>query len=105
MTSIHILDSGHAHVALLEMRRQPYNYVSEELLRTLADTLERLDADPSVRCTVLAAEGRTFSAGADFGGEGDGIGYHLLHLLFQNTLDLFHFVFRRFHDQFIVYLQ
>lgn len=44
-------------------------------------------------------------AGADFGGEGDGIGYHLLHLLFQNTLDLFHFVFRRFHDQFIVYLQ
>ena len=41
-------------------------------------------------------------AGADFGGEGDGIGYHLLHLLFQNTLDLFHFAFRRFHDQFIV---
>lgn len=68
MTSIHILDSGHAHVALLEIRRQPYNYVSEELLRTLADTLARLDADSSVRCTVLAAEGRTFSAGADFGG-------------------------------------
>lgn len=66
MTYIAELESGHDHVALLEIRRGPFNYVNEDLLRELADTLDRLDADPSHRCTVLAAEGRAFSAGADF---------------------------------------
>lgn len=60
------LESGQAHVALLEIRRGPYNYLNEALLRELADTLERLDADPQHRCSVLAAEGSAFSAGADF---------------------------------------
>lgn len=68
MTDIRLLDSGAAHVALLEISRPPYNHVSVDMLRTLADTLERLDADPGVRCTVLAAEGRVFCAGADFSG-------------------------------------
>jgi enoyl-CoA hydratase/carnithine racemase len=68
MTDIALLDSGHKHVALLEIRRPPHNHASLEMLRELADLLERLDADPSVRCTVLAAEGRVFCAGADFSG-------------------------------------
>lgn len=72
MTDITMLESGAAHVALLEIRRPPHNHVSVEMLRELADTLERFDADPAVRCTVLAAEGRVFCAGADFsGGAGD----------------------------------
>lgn len=66
MTSIAHLDSGHAHVALLEIRRPPHNHASEDMLRELADQLDRFDADPGVRCTVLAAEGRVFCAGADF---------------------------------------
>lgn len=65
------LASGHAHVALLEIRRGPYNYLNEDLLRALADTLERLDADPLHRCSVLAAEGGAFSAGADFNNSND----------------------------------
>lgn len=68
MSGIHTLDAGRPHVALLEIRRPPHNHASEELLRDLADALERIDADPALRCTVLAAEGRVFCAGADFSG-------------------------------------
>lgn len=59
-------DSGHPHVALLVLQRPPYNHVDVPLMRTLADTLERLDDDPDCRAVVLAAEGRAFCAGADF---------------------------------------
>lgn len=73
MSHIASLESGHAHVALLEIRRGPFNYVNEALLRELADHLDRLDADPGCRAIVLAAEGRAFSAGADFNsGDDDG---------------------------------
>ncbi len=73
MSHIASLDSGHAHVALLEIRRGPFNYVNEALLRELADHLDRLDAEADCRAVVLAAEGRAFSAGADFnGGDDDG---------------------------------
>lgn len=68
MSDIHRLDAGHAHVALLEIRRPPHNHASVEMLGELADTLARIDADPGIRCTVLAAEGRVFCAGADFSG-------------------------------------
>ena len=72
MSNIKRIDSGIAHVALLEIDRPPFNYVSVELLRELADTLDEFDRDDSVRCTVIAAAGRAFSAGADFSSEGDG---------------------------------
>jgi enoyl-CoA hydratase/carnithine racemase len=68
MNDIVSLESGNPHVALLEIRRPPHNHASLEMLRALADLLEQRDADPSVRCTVLAAEGRAFCAGADFSG-------------------------------------
>jgi enoyl-CoA hydratase/carnithine racemase len=68
VTDIAPLESGHDHVALLEIRRPPHNHASAEMLRELADHLTQLDADPAVRCTVLAAEGRVFCAGADFSG-------------------------------------
>lgn len=68
MTDIVHLPSDAEHVALLEIRRPPHNHASVELLRALAEQLERFDADPSVRCTVLAADGRVFCAGADFSG-------------------------------------
>lgn len=68
MNPVATLDSGLPHVALLEIRRPPHNHASEAMLRTLADALEHIDADPALRCTVLAAEGRVFCAGADFSG-------------------------------------
>ena len=65
------LPSGRPHVALLEIRRGPFNYLNVQVLRELADLLGELDAESDCRCVVLAAEGRSFSAGADFGGGGD----------------------------------
>jgi enoyl-CoA hydratase/carnithine racemase len=54
------------HVATVEMRRPPHNFFDSDLVAELADAFERLDADPACRALVLAAEGRSFCAGADF---------------------------------------
>ncbi|MCF7550768.1 enoyl-CoA hydratase/isomerase family protein [Pseudonocardia sp. WMMC193] len=58
------------HVAVVELNRPPSNFLSLELISSLADTYDRLDADPDVRAIVLAAAGKHFCAGADFGGDG-----------------------------------
>ena len=64
------LDCDVPHVALLELSREPFNHLSPQVLRELSDLLDTLDADPDVRCTVIAARGKAFSAGADFGSSG-----------------------------------
>jgi enoyl-CoA hydratase/carnithine racemase len=56
-----------ANVALIEIRRPPNNFFDIALIREIADTLEALDADADCRAVVLAAEGRAFCAGANFG--------------------------------------
>jgi enoyl-CoA hydratase/carnithine racemase len=65
------------HVALLEIDRPPHNFVSVELIRNLADALSDVDADKTLRVSVLAATGKSFSAGADLaspsGVGGDGM--------------------------------
>jgi enoyl-CoA hydratase/carnithine racemase len=53
-------------VATVEMRRPPHNFFDGDLVAELGDAFERLDADPECRAIVLAAEGRSFCAGADF---------------------------------------
>lgn len=58
------------HVALIELRRPPYNHLNVEALVELAEALERLDADPECRAVVLAAEGKAFSAGGEFSQSG-----------------------------------
>ena len=55
------------HVALVEIRRPPHNYFDVALIRKLATALEALDADPGCRALVLAAQGKAFCAGANFG--------------------------------------
>ncbi|TCK25116.1 enoyl-CoA hydratase/isomerase family protein [Pseudonocardia endophytica] len=60
-----------AHVVLMALRRPPHNYFDVPMVRMLADLYAEADADPSVRVIVLASEGRSFSAGANFGGDGD----------------------------------
>jgi enoyl-CoA hydratase/carnithine racemase len=63
-------------VVVLEIDRPPHNFVSVELMRDLADALEDVDADRSLRVSVLASAGKSFCAGADLasptgvGGEG-----------------------------------
>ncbi len=53
-------------VATVEIRRPPHNFFDGKLVAEIAEAFEELDADPSVRVVVLASEGRSFCAGADF---------------------------------------
>lgn len=53
-------------VATVEIRRPPHNFFDNSLINQIADAFEELDADSSIRSIVLAAEGKSFCAGADF---------------------------------------
>jgi len=54
------------HVGLMRLNRpEARNALSPEMRAEIADTLERLDADPEVRCIVLAGSDEFFAAGAD----------------------------------------
>jgi enoyl-CoA hydratase/carnithine racemase len=54
------------HVALLRLNRpEARNALSPEMRAEIAEELERLDADPEVRCIVLAGGDEFFAAGAD----------------------------------------
>ena len=55
------------HVALVTMRRPPHNLLTVPMLAELADQFEGLDG--RARVAVLAAEGKSFCAGADFKSE------------------------------------
>jgi enoyl-CoA hydratase/carnithine racemase len=57
----------HGPVALIEIRRPPNNFFDIALIRALADAIEGLDADAACRAIVLAAQGKAFCAGANFG--------------------------------------
>jgi enoyl-CoA hydratase/carnithine racemase len=54
------------HIAIVEIHRPPHNYASIPVMRELADVLEGIDLDAQIRCCVLATEGKSFCAGADF---------------------------------------
>jgi 2-(1,2-epoxy-1,2-dihydrophenyl)acetyl-CoA isomerase len=55
-------------VATVEMHRPPENFFEVDVLRSLADAYEALDADPACRAILLCAEGKHFCAGANLGG-------------------------------------
>lgn len=54
-------------VATIEIRRPPNNFFDLSLINQIADALEALDADAKCRAVVLAAQGKSFCAGANFG--------------------------------------
>src|SRR5215472_2689011 len=54
------------HVAWVEIHRPPHNFFDHELVKNLAEAFEALERDPSCRALVLASEGKSFCAGADF---------------------------------------
>ena len=54
-------------VATVEIRRPPHNFFDLDLIRQLADAFSKLEADPACRAIVLAAQGKSFCAGANFG--------------------------------------
>jgi enoyl-CoA hydratase/carnithine racemase len=54
------------HVALLRLNRpEARNALSPQMRAEIAESLERLDADPEVRCIVIAGADEFFAAGAD----------------------------------------
>ena len=65
MSDIGIEKSG--HVALIEIRRPPNNFFDIPLIKDIADAFESFDEDIYIRAVVLAAQGKVFCAGANFG--------------------------------------
>ncbi|MDQ3644861.1 MAG: enoyl-CoA hydratase-related protein [Actinomycetota bacterium] len=57
---------GIAHLARLET----HNALDEELMGALAVEIEAFDADPAVRCVVIAGANEVFATGGDALGEG-----------------------------------
>ncbi|HEY1650648.1 MAG TPA: enoyl-CoA hydratase/isomerase family protein [Acidimicrobiales bacterium] len=55
------------HVGVVSLRRPPNNFFDTALLTEIADAYEELDRTEWCRAIVLAAEGRHFCAGLDFG--------------------------------------
>ena len=62
------------HVATVEIQRPPNNFFDHALIEQLADAFEGLDALDGCRAIVLAADGKHFCAGANFGSGRDGEG-------------------------------
>jgi enoyl-CoA hydratase/carnithine racemase len=52
-------------VAILEASRPPNNFVSVELMASLADALNDVDNDNELRASVVGTAGKVFCAGAD----------------------------------------
>lgn len=53
------------HVLVLEVDRPPTNFVSVEMMESLADALHEADEDPNLRATALFTAGKAYCAGAD----------------------------------------
>ncbi len=65
MADIGIEKSG--HVALVEIQRPPNNFFDVALIQEIATAFEAFDQDSNIRAVVLAAQGKVFCAGANFG--------------------------------------
>jgi enoyl-CoA hydratase/carnithine racemase len=52
---------------LVEIRRPPNNFFDIPLIKEIADAFESFDDDIHIRAVVLAAQGKAFCAGANFG--------------------------------------
>ena len=63
------------HVATVEIDRPPHNFFDRDLIAQIADAYGELDENPECRAIVLASNGRSFCAGANFGtGQDDASG-------------------------------
>lgn len=65
------VEQGDDFVALVELCNPPFNFFELKMVQALGDAFDQLDADPRCRAIVLAAEGQTFCAGANFGDGSD----------------------------------
>ena len=58
-------------VATVEISRPPHNFFDFDLIHALANAFESLDRNSSCRAIVLAAQGKSFCAGSNFGDADD----------------------------------
>ena len=65
MASEEVGVSIEGHIATVEIKRPPNNFLDADLIANLAMALEELDANKDVWAIVLASEGKHFSAGAN----------------------------------------
>jgi len=79
------------NIAIIELRRPPHNYFDVALLTQIADALESIDNNETVRCTVLVAQGKSFCAGANFGASvgGNGVRVNTAPALYAQALRVF----------------
>ena len=54
------------HIALVEIHRPPHNHFDADLIQNIADGFEAMDKEHECRAIVLASEGKSFCAGANF---------------------------------------
>jgi enoyl-CoA hydratase/carnithine racemase len=57
------------YVATVTIQRPPHNFFDFNLICSIADAFEDLDKNVDCRAIVLTAEGKSFCAGANFGGD------------------------------------
>ncbi len=57
----------HNHVATVELNRPPHNFFDRKLIARIADAFDEFDENPECRAIVLASNGKSFCAGANFG--------------------------------------
>lgn len=82
--------SREGFVGIVEIDRPPLNFFDVTLVDTLLTEMQAHDADPDCRAIVLAAEGKVFCAGADFGGGVDPEeGLQIAKALYGNAVGLF----------------
>ena len=80
------------HVALVEIHRPPHNHFDAQLIQDLAEAFEALDRESECRALVLASEGKSFCAGANFNREASSAGDEVASstsLLYQHAVRLF----------------
>jgi len=59
-------------VAVVEIRRPPHNFISFDMVASIASAFEDLGEDDACRAIVLCSEGKNFCAGGNFAQASDG---------------------------------
>lgn len=59
--------SYEGHVGVVEINRPPHNFFDRSLIAQIAEAFEAMDENPECRAIVLASNGKSFCAGANFG--------------------------------------
>jgi enoyl-CoA hydratase/carnithine racemase len=77
-----------SHIARVEIHRPPHNFFDDQLIGELADAFESLDGNRECRVIVLASEGKSFCAGANFAADNE-IANGRASLLYRQAVRLF----------------